>query len=77
MRQMRNIRTGKIAVYDADLVESGRWELYAPKEQASSAKPFDQEFLNASDEVSITVTRSDGESIQHQTRERKARLSRP
>jgi hypothetical protein len=33
-RQMKNIRTGKIAVYDADLIEGGRWEEYiAPKEK--------------------------------------------
>jgi hypothetical protein len=24
---MRNVRTGKLAVYDADLVETGRWEV--------------------------------------------------
>ena len=25
-RQMKNVRTGKVAAYDAELVESGRWE---------------------------------------------------
>lgn len=65
MRQMRNIRTGKIAVYDADLVESGRWEIYSPQE-AAAPKPFDQEFLNTSESVQITLTSDAGESTEYQ-----------
>ncbi len=37
-RQMRNVRTGKIAVFDADLVESGRWEEIVA-EQPKADKP--------------------------------------
>lgn len=37
LKQMRNTRTGKIAVYDADLVESGRWEVL-PTEEAPQEK---------------------------------------
>lgn len=65
MRQMRNIRTGKIAVYDADLVESGRWEVYSPQEEARP-KPFDQEFLNTSESVHIVLTSEAGESTELQ-----------
>lgn len=64
MRQMRNIRTGKIAVYDADLVESGRWELIEPTKASAPSKPskpFDQEFLNTSETVQISLTSESGE----------------
>lgn len=37
MRQMRNVRTGKVAVYDADLIESGRWEEVRPEPRKESA----------------------------------------
>lgn len=37
-RQMKNIRTGKIAVYDADLVEGGRWEEYFPPKEKPALK---------------------------------------
>jgi len=42
IRQMKNTRTGKIAVYDADLIESGRWEKYSPEvvKPASKGKTF-------------------------------------
>ena len=62
MKLMKNVRTGKIAVYDADLIESGRWEVYV-EQTAAPKKPFDQEFLNAKDRVQITLTRADGESV--------------
>lgn len=58
MRQMRNLRTGKVAVYDADLVESGRWEEIRvgqtdeqPKQKASG--PADE--VAVSDEISIVL----------------------
>jgi hypothetical protein len=35
---MKNIRTGKIAVYDADLVEGGRWEEYFPPKEKPALK---------------------------------------
>jgi hypothetical protein len=38
MRQMKNIRTGKIAVYDADLIEGGRWEEYLPPKEKPALK---------------------------------------
>ena len=38
-RQMKNTRTGKIAVYDADLIEAGRWEEYFPPKEKPQAKP--------------------------------------
>lgn len=37
-RQMKNTRTGKIAVYDADLIESGRWEEYFPPKEKPTLK---------------------------------------
>lgn len=33
MRQMINKRTGRVAVYDPELVTDGRWEEYFPPEQ--------------------------------------------
>jgi len=39
LRQMKNTRTGKIAVYDADLIESGRWVEYTPPKEKPQAKP--------------------------------------
>lgn len=36
--QMKNVRTGKIAVFDADLIESGRWEKYVPPQIKPVAK---------------------------------------
>lgn len=32
-RQMKNVRTGKLAAYDAELVESGRWEEFIPPKE--------------------------------------------
>lgn len=62
-KQMRNVRTGKIAAYDAELVETGRWELVEEKPKKG---PFDADAVTARDVVAITLTRSSGESIQHQ-----------
>ena len=35
---MRNVRTGKLAVYDADLVETGRWEVVTAKPEEPPVK---------------------------------------
>lgn len=60
---MRNVRTGKVASYDAELVETGRWELVEEKPKKG---PFDSDAVTAKDIMSITLTRSSGESIQYQ-----------
>jgi len=61
MRQMRNLRTGKLAVYDADLVEGGNWEEVLPAEKKKS--PTDDK-VGVTDEIQITVTRGKDESKQ-------------
>ena len=61
MRQMRNLRTGKLAVYDADLVEGGNWEEVLPAEKKKG--PTDDE-VGVTDEIQITVTRGKDESKQ-------------
>jgi hypothetical protein len=68
MKLMRNTRTGRQAVYDETLVATGNWELVedAPKPTAKKPKPEKQDFVKAGDEVQITLTRSSGESIEHQ-----------
>jgi hypothetical protein len=75
---MRNIHTGKIAVYDADLIEGGRWEAYSPEAESAKAetpkaastkaktpKPFDQDFIAAQDEVTITLTDASGKTTEN------------
>lgn len=62
MRQMRNVRTGKLAVYDADLVESGKWEEVLPAE-AKKKSPTEDE-VGVTDEIQITVTRGKDEGKQ-------------
>jgi hypothetical protein len=62
-KMMRNLRTGKMAAYDAELVESGRWELVVEKPNKG---PFDSDAVTAKDIMSITLTRGSGESIQYQ-----------
>jgi hypothetical protein len=62
MKLMRNLRTGKVAGYDAELVEGGRWEIIP--EPTPQDKPFDQDFINAKDAVHITLTSSSGETTE-------------
>ena len=73
MKLMRNKRTGRTAVYDEALIASGNWEPHDPEPehipaQASPKKgksgPIDK--VKPTDTVKITVTRSSGESIEHQ-----------
>jgi hypothetical protein len=64
MKQMRNKRTGRLAVYDADLVAGGNWEAVETDQQpAQSGKPFSDDKAVATDTVEISVTRKTGESI--------------
>lgn len=59
MRQMRNTRTGKIAVYDADLIETGRWEeLGAEDAPKQNPKPNDDE-VSVKDELKVTLIKGD------------------
>lgn len=64
MQYMRNSRTGKIAVYDADLVETGRWELIGTAESVKPEKPSANDVVAVQDEVQITVTRGKNEGKQ-------------
>lgn len=37
IKKMRNLRTGNFAVYDADLVETGNWEIVSDSQPAAPA----------------------------------------
>lgn len=40
MRRMRNLRTGGLAAYDQDLIDTGRWEEFIEKPSAEeTSKP--------------------------------------
>jgi hypothetical protein len=64
MQYMRHSRTGKIAVYDADLVETGRWELVGTAAAVEAKKPSANDAVAVQDEIQITVTRGKNESKQ-------------
>ena len=65
---MRHTRTGKIAVYDADLIESGRWEPVDepvatpadPKPKKPRRKGGPDDHLRIAETVSIVLFKSDG-----------------
>lgn len=57
MRQMKNTRTGKIAVYDADLIESGRWEEIDAAQAAQKPRADDE--VSVKDEVTVTLIKGD------------------
>jgi len=69
MKLMRNKRTGKTAVYDQALIDSGNWEPNEPKADtvpAPKTKPFNKDEVKAGDKAVIKLQRSNGESIEHQ-----------
>lgn len=73
MKLMRNKRTGRTAVYDEALVASGNWEPHEPVPEQIAAqvvpkkgKSGPNDKVKPTDAVKITVTRSSGESIEHQ-----------
>jgi hypothetical protein len=53
MRQMKNTRTGKIAVYDADLIETGRWEEVTA--ESAAKKPNADDEVSVKDEIAVTL----------------------
>lgn len=55
MRLMRNVRTGKTAVYDADLIESGKWEEVDKAAPNPSAKGSPDDEVSVKDEVKVTL----------------------
>lgn len=63
MRLMRNKRTGRTAAYDEKIVAEGMWEEVV---DTPAPKPFNEDLVKTADEVSISITRGDGESIEHQ-----------
>ena len=62
MRQMRNVRTGRTAVYDADLVESGRWEEYVPPKEKPALK---LKKLKVTGDLKVEPKESTDEGIEH------------
>ena len=59
---MRNVRTGKTALYDRELVETGRW--VALEDEKPVAKPVQEDRLVVKDEVEVIITRSHDESVE-------------
>jgi len=68
MKLMRNKRTGRTAVYDEALVASGNWEPHEEQQAAPAkkGKASSSDKVAVSDKLKVTVTRSSGESIEHQ-----------
>lgn len=73
MKLMRNKRTGRLAVYDEGVIALGQWVPHDPEpEQIPAQTPSKKgksgpvDTVTFSDKVQITVTRSSGESIEHQ-----------
>lgn len=64
MKYMRNTRTGKVAVYDAELIGSGRWEEVGAVPEPQAEKPGANDVVAVQDEVQITVTRGKNEGKQ-------------
>lgn len=58
---MRNVRTGKLAVYDRELVETGRW---IDLEEETAQKKLAEDTLVLKDEIEVVVTRSTDEVIE-------------
>lgn len=70
MKLMRNVRTGKVVVYDESLLATGNYESVDPvalaTEQTAEAKPkkkgnglIDPEILSATDQVQIELVRGE------------------
>jgi hypothetical protein len=70
MRQMKNTRTGKVAVFDESLVATGRWvevvEDEQPKQGRAAAPAQDE--VAVKDEVQVTLTKGK----KHEGQQRKA-----
>ncbi|NQW93624.1 MAG: hypothetical protein HQ446_06260 [Polaromonas sp.] len=69
MKYMKNARTGAVAVFDADLVESGRWELVAAA--ATPPKPGMNDVTSMQDVVSVTLIKAKPEG-KHEGKQHKA-----
>lgn len=54
MRLMRNVRTGKTAVYDADLIETGKWE-EVDKVAPPAPKGSSNDEVSVKDELQVTL----------------------
>lgn len=55
-RLMRNIRTGKVAVYDEALIADGRW-VEVKDDAAPAPKPSANDDVAVKDEVTVTLTK--------------------
>jgi len=54
IRMMRNVRTGKVAVYDEALVADGRW-VEVKDEAPAAPKPSANDDVAVKDEVTVTL----------------------
>lgn len=67
MKLMKNKRTGRVAVYDAAVIATGMWvpvEDEPPAQQKQQTNSSTDDLVNATDDLSICLTRSSGESIE-------------
>lgn len=65
MRQMKNVRTGQVAAFDAELVESGRWVevVKEPTEEKVAKKGIKLSKLKATGSLSVESKESENESV--------------
>lgn len=55
IRMMRNVRTGKITIFDETLVADGRWEEIKDQAQPAAPKPSANDDVALKDEVKVTL----------------------
>lgn len=68
MKLMRNKRTGRTAVYDQALIDSGNWEPDEPQAETVKApkNKSSKDVVAVSDKVEVVVQGAADESIEHQ-----------
>lgn len=55
IRMMRNVRTGKIAIFDESLVADGRWAEIKDEASPAAPKPSANDDVAVKDEVTVTL----------------------
>lgn len=72
MRQMRNARTGRVAVYDADLVESGKWEEVKTASKPKSDEPPAAQAVAVEQAVVVEQVQEPAPKAKHEGKQLKA-----
>lgn len=64
MKLMKNKRTGRVAVYDAAVIATGMWIPVEDEQPAQQTNSPTDDLVKTTDNLSICLTRSSGESIE-------------